>query len=58
MALAAVEPLCAVGSQERGIAKGDKGSGERRRAKVRCTHIAIIRAHAPNVRHPIRASDY
>jgi hypothetical protein len=34
-----------------GVRKGDGGTVEHRRAKVRCTHIAIIRAVASNARY-------
>jgi hypothetical protein len=33
-----------------GGCSGDKADGERRGTKVRCAHIAIIRAHDTNVR--------
>jgi hypothetical protein len=37
------------------VGTGDKGSGERRFAKVHCTRIAIVQVVAPNARDRPRA---
>ena len=45
-----------VGPQDPNVGHGDKRSGERRRAKAPCAHIAIIRAVPPDARdRPVAA---
>lgn len=49
------DPLEAAGLQASNVGNGDNRSGERRRAKVRCDPIAIVRAVARYVRDRPRA---